>query len=880
MDIEKKNQLIDAIVEDPNPMFRGADFAPFNWNARYKGGKWVSENHINGNPSQTKRGAYIDDGRPNNPVMIFDESGGEQIEIFNWWKQKHGENSLPDLFTLYNIDPPQRDPEQVKREQKQKTDTEKLLADIRNDFLTGDAGKDVRNYLTRPIEQGGRGWDAKTLPAMADFMGVVTDETARRLSEVTGLYFTNATAKTHPIVIYTFDRNGNLQYMKRRANGNNKKGGKKWGNIDSKKSGKGLKDADPFNYNNAAFLTATGSRTLVVVESELCAAHATIAGIKNVISISGSNGMSPKLAGNIVQRGCREIVLIFDTEGNDTKQGETNTKLLRTVNGLREQIEKITIRVATIPTEYNAKDPDELLSRHPDDGGAILQNIIDTAPTATEWQGRQLANRYKTADDDANRRQTIFDTINQAAALKEMGGFVAIEGERLINEFCKQSGTTIDAETMAQAANEKALKTARDKFNKTRENLLKEYDDARGKGDNATAADIINRLGHLTEPQSDPELNQHGKSFDDIANELSVDETATIETGYKLYFKRANGDYKEQTVKLPANGITYFAGGTGHGKSTMLQNVAFDILEQGKCVLYYGFEEVKRDTLFEFANIYIHKHVNVGGKLLNLSGDGSTQGINKYLRTKDPATFDGEIYTNKYENIESDNQQRIADAVKGFFKIYRGMDGGNARLFVYDDAFSSSELIDHIARVVPIAKPDAIFIDYIQFLQSKPESTELQQFEELGRVSKDLININKTHHIPIIVAAQLKEKNNTKSENYPDKFTYNDIFGASAIAQGAAAVYVLAKATRYPKECTVKYCGIEGTQFGDEHLLWMKLVKNRFGQDGGQGIFEYDGAQRYINPNSLKSSNDLAHITPPKKTGKGAKNNNDDGWED
>ncbi|MBQ5901027.1 MAG: hypothetical protein IIW86_04105 [Clostridia bacterium] len=887
MDNIKKQQLLDAIFDNPSAAFPAFDWQP-NTRAVNRYGVNTSKIHVDEhavygressdhNPHQT----YIKNGSTDKHAIIADENG-TSIEIFKAWELLHGEQyPWPSLFELYNIEPPQRDPEQVQREQKRRTDTDNLLSDIRKDFL-GSTGAAVRDYLTRPIEQGGRGWNADTLSAMAQYIGVVTNDTARRLSDVTGLNIPANIADTHPFVIFTFAKNdGRLQYVKFRTIDPQAKGGDKWRNPTKGKTGVGRDDVDPFNYNNVSFLSATGSRTLIVVESELCAAHATIAGIKNVIAMRGTDGVKPLFAHRLAASGCTKIVFLYDAEGSTDKQKQTNDKLLRAIKGLREHADKLSVNVATIPADLNAKDPDELLSRHPIDGAAILQNIIDTAPTATQWQAAQLATQYNNATTDEERRQIEIDTVNQSAELKTIGGTMAIEGDRLTAIFCTLSGTVITAETMAQAANEKALQTARDKFNKTRDGLLSEYDTARKQGNDDKAADILNRIHHLTKPQADPELNQRGKSFDDIARELYVDETANIVTSYQVNTKDRTGRYTPHPVTLPANGITYIAGGTGHGKSTMLQNIAYDLLKRGKRVLYYGFEEMKRDTLFEFVNIMIH---DKRPELLELSRDGSAQAINRYLHDQKTDVFNGRYFVggygeySGYHDIPPTYQQTIADIIKGFFNQYRGMDGGQQTLFVYDDTFTSSELVDHIARVAPVARPDAIFIDYIQFLQAEPNNQRAAKTEDLGKVSKDLITINKTHNIPVIVAAQLKEKNNAKAENYPDTLNYTDIEWAGSIAQGAAAVYIIAKATRYPDDCTVTYCGQDNTPFGKLPYMWMKCVKNRFGEDGGQAIYTFDGAKRFIDPASLVEP-DTAQNTPKTTPTKQANNNNNDDWE-
>ena len=892
MDTEKKNQLIDAILNDPNRMFNGAIFAPFERNPYFKretGGRWVSRLHLDdGEPSADGIGAYIDDGRPTNePLMLFDASGDRhgKIRVFQWWIQEHGENSMSELYKLYDIEPPQRDPEQVKREQKQKTDTDTLLSDIRRDFL-GNKGAAVRDYLTRPIEQGGRGWKADTVSAMADknYIGIVTNDTARRLSELSGLNIPANIADTHPFVIFTFAKSdGRLQYVKFRTIDPQAKGGDKWRNPTKGKTGVGRDNVDPFNYNNVSFLSATGSRTLVVVESELCAAHATVAGIKNVIALRGSDGIKPQFAQQIARTGCTKIVFLYDTEGDDKKQNETDKKLLKAIKGLREQVEHITTYVATIPDELNAKDPDELLSRHPDDGAAILQGIIDNASTSTQWMAKRYADRYQTATTDEEQKHIVYDVVNQAAELKDINSMVAIDGVQLIREFCRQSGTDIDAETMAQAANEKAMQTAQVEFDKNRDKLLTEYDDARKQGDNKKAADIIKRLGQLTEPQNDPESNWTSKTYDDYAAELWRDESKDLTTSYQINIRRKGKNYEKQNIVLPANGITYIAGGTGHGKSTLLQNIAYDLMtgrvngydpttnrqtyeHAPKRVLYYGFEEEKRSTIFEFINIHVHARQRLQN-VSDLSQRGSNYGINAYLHTGDKKVFDGDKYKDDTENdptaypLTDEDKGIIGDAIRGFFKMYKGAEHGeDCKLFLYDDNFTSTELVEHIKKVFPIHHPDVIFIDYMQFLEKEATT---QQFEDLGRVSKDLIAINKMFNVPIVAAAQLKEKNNVKSS--PDELDYTDIFGASSIAQGAAAVYVIGKSSRYKRrdengiihdyQSKVKYCGEEYILGEERPQMWVKCVKNRFGADGGQAIYTFNGAKRYINPESLVSAN-------------------------
>lgn len=828
---ELKQQLLDAIADNPS-----AAFPTFNWQpntrnvSRY--GVWTSSVHVNGNDSSdhNPRQTYIKDGQTEKHAIIADENG-DSVEILKLWEQEHGERfpNCPDLFSLYHIDAPQRDPEQATREQKRKTDTEELLSDIRADYL-GQAGEQVREYLSNV-----RGWTQDTINAMADYIGVITPTTACRLATLSGLPIPSDVGDKFPLVILTIaKRGGAIQYAKFRTIKPDAAKTEKWHNPTKGTTGVGRDDVDPYNYNRTSFLKDTNARHVVVVESEICAAHATVAGIKNVIALRGSDGIKQPLARRLVADHCERIILLMD---NDAK-GKSAT--IKTIREIRRYAPKLEISVATIPTEYNAKDPDELLTAHPDDGGAILQGIIDNAPTANQWN----AERYRTAAEP-EREQILVDVLNECSELRAAGQY--IKADTIGNEFCTLSGATFTPDALKAQAQEQAKERAMELYKKREQQALADFDAARAANDKKGFRDALETLSELREPTDDKELHAGG-TFEQVAAELYRDAALDIRTNYGLYTKRPNGTPCRIPLKLYANGITYFAGGTSHGKSTILQNIALDLLEQQKTVLYYGFEETKRDTLLEFVNIFVHRHTR--NEFADLSDDGSTDAINKYFGSADDAVFD---------TLTDAQRKRVAECIRGFFNYYRGMDGGKQTLFVYDDGLTSAELVAHIQEKAAQIQPDAVFVDYIQFLTSEGENPKAAQWEDLGRVSKDLIRINKTLGVPVVVAAQLREKNNTKDN--PFELGNTDIFGASSIAQGAAAVYIVGNATKYNEETTVDYFG-EQIRFGQSGQMAVKLDKNRFGPCPAFALYQYDGAKRYIdyetlvNPDNARNNND------------------------
>lgn len=818
MDSKSKQELLDAIANDPNKAFPTFNWQPNTRNvARY--GAWTSSVHIGGRESSdhNRHQTYIKDGKTDRHAIIADENG-DSIEVLTLWQQEHGENSFDDLFAIYGMTPPQRDAEKEKKAKQDRTDTEKLLADIRADYL-GPRGEQVRAYLSRPKEDGGRGWDDATIQAMADYIGVITPDTARRLSKLLDQPIPQTIGNNKPLLILTFDKRGAIQYAKFRSLTPKAE----WHNPANANGEQGRDNVDLYNYNHTSFLTDNNARHVVIVESELDAAHATIAGIKNVVALRGSDGVKPPALRRLNGDKCERIVLLFD---NDDKGRKATAAAIKAIP---RTLPNMDVRVATIPADWGVKDVDDVLSCFPD-GAQRLRSIIDDTQTPNQWN----AARYAAAQTEEERDQIEIDVLEQVASIAKQN---PIRAEKLSFEFCHLSGAVFTPETMTKQAQAQAQAAEMEQYEKRRKRLFDELDKARQANDVAAIGDAVSDLYEMKPPTDDPELRDGG-TMDATFAELYRDASLDLKTNYNLYTRRPDGETSRVPLKLYANGITYFAGGTSHGKSTILQNVAFDLLEQGKRVLYYGFEETKRDTLLEFVNIYVHKHTqNAFG---DLSSDGSTDAINKFFESQNPATFDV---------LDDYNRKRVADAIRGFFNDFRGVDGGKRTLFVYDDALTSAELVDHINTVAPQIRPDAVFIDYVQFLVSDPDNPKASQWEDLGRVSKDLIKINKTTGVPVIVAAQVKEKNNTKDN--PFALRYTDIFGASSIAQGAAAVYLLGNATKYERATTVEYMG-EEIPFGQSGMMAVKLDKNRFGPCPAYALYDYDGAKRYIDAESLR----------------------------
>lgn len=858
--------LCAAIADDPEPAFPNMEW-------RRKGAKWVSPYHVNGGVwGNRDRGGNVTQTMLGDHVVSDAASGEQPTETIVFWFNNNPQfdynnpvEGFNELARRYSIAPIEQDPEQAKKAQERKTETEQLLADIRAAFM-GPEGEQVRAYLSAPIEQGGRGYDAATVEAMADYIGVVTPTTGERLAKITGLPIPKAAPKVWPIVIWTQRKgDGALQYVKFRClfeptpytdKDGRQRNGTKWHNPTSTppepdKANKywfypsaqgviGKNDADLYNYNQTAFLATGARRTAVIVESELCAAHATIAGIKNVIALRGLKGLTPAAASRLVRDKCERVVILTDSD-EAGREGAANLIL-----EFRKYAQSLRLYVAETP---NAKDPDELLATDPTNGPSILQRVIDNAEPATSWEACREAHRYNNAENTVEREQIKCDVINKVAEIYASGMYT--EADNMASAFREYANVKFTAESLSKAAADKAHARAMEQYEKRQREAFEKLDAARRSNDEHATREAVELLADMRPPRQDAET-VGGQNLNDVLVDLYNDPSLDIVTSYKLYTKKRD-QLAAVPLKLYSKGITYIAGGTSHGKSTFLQNIAFDLLRNGRRVLYYSFEETKRSTLLEFINIYIHKQLN--NKVWELSDDNNAA-INEYFKDQNPSAFAA---------LSPKDQQTAADAVRSFFANFRGVGTGHEpTLFVYDDPMTSAELVDDVAYKAAIIRPDAIFIDYVQFLDADRDNRRSQQFEELGRVSKDLVTINKMAGVPVVCAAQLKEKNNEKSD--PFEYKYTDIWGASSIAQDAAAVYLVGNSTKFSEGTTVNY--FDGTknddkkiftQFGGKGLMAVKLDKCRFGACPAFALYAYDGGQRYIEPSSLKTP--TAHST-------------------
>lgn len=300
-------------------------------------------------------------------------------------------------------------------------------------------------------------------------------------------------------------------------------------------------------------------------------------------------------------------------------------------------------------------------------------------------------------------------------------------------------------------------------------------------------------------------------------------------------------------------GVTIIAAPTGHGKSTILQNMALREASCGNHVLYLTIEESRENVLF-------------------------------YLFSAFCASRGVEIAALKIRRREVDIMAEYSELVREFDRILK------SNLIIDNFENSAETLVTEIAKHTKHTHIDAVFIDYVQLLFSETPNTrnELQ----IKAIMKALRTISDTLHVRVVVAAQF---NRSASQDF-EKMTLYNIGEGGDIERAASLVISIFQLSQIEgreiesdtlsklmKEHTerrydaIAYgCGMPIFVTEPKNLkgcVFVKILKNRIGIIGASAVWKIDFSTRYVlakirpkqteiapTPNADIPTNDFAKI--------------------
>lgn len=349
-------------------------------------------------------------------------------------------------------------------------------------------------------------------------------------------------------------------------------------------------------------------------------------------------------------------------------------------------------------------------------------------------------------------------------------------------------------------------------------------------------------------------------------------------------------------IVLPSGAMTFFCAPTSHGKSTMLRNLAWYIVQNiPGDVLYFTFEESADALIGQFVNLALNENLNINKKLT----EGGEYKINN--KQAIDAYFNGELSNGNYLGDPCKNESLTMEIGKikmaehkfsGFYCSDMQSINGN-KFYIVNEDISAKQLAslveNHYNRIKRQGrKISAIMIDYIQLIAIDEDAKKDATCYALKKACDRLRAFSIKTDLPVVCAAQLK--NDVES---PLTMRAELIADSSDIGKAAHTIVCMwnsivpahndlyyginangNKVDAKGKHLTdigffaggvVKY-GALGFPEQDvkKHKIYMKVVKRRGDERNVEGVYDFNGNTGVIYPNNANfNTNNSAYEIEP-----------------
>lgn len=475
--------------------------------------------------------------------------------------------------------------------------------------------------------------------------------------------------------------------------------------------------------NNLYNLPNLKGADLVLVEGELDAmlANTALDGTKHTaVAITQSIPTQAQIQ-SAIARGFRSFTLCLDS-------GEENT--VNTINKVIEVLQEnevILIYVAQLPHENTKTDADSFIVQH---GGEAFTAVIRDATAWYFYQLHQIIKRYGPGEN-LNERE-VDDLIEEVVTL---GHKISDPVQRTLFNKGLDTYLGINDAAIIEAQRRLDFIATTEKQRKQLKEWNTRQRTAIEAGDLLKAIDAGKELTAIKAIDSGQILEQP-KTYSQILEDLKY-LPPSYQTGYASL---------DSYVGFAPAAITLVAGRPGHGKTTVLYNLALNFakLYPAKKVYFFTYEEPR-------TAIYI--------KMINcLAGRISTAPLSEYYYQEKDLTKQTNLeFIKAYLRRGRNDIPQLEQAQQILQEL---TDSGR---FVVEERNYSVEQLAQVLTKEAVEKENigAVFIDYIQRMNTEAISFQEKRLE-VAFISDRLLQIAKTSGLPIILGAQAKRTTNDK----------------------------------------------------------------------------------------------------------------------
>ena len=860
------DELYPEIHEKLNEVFPSMNFVK-----KSLMNKWISKKRIDGTDPEGNKPdkTYV----PGHRNRIYENSGGHPSkDLITLFQEFNGiPNRIDAIYKIADIlllDPPKG---KLDEEWEKRKEALALSHERQKQALFSPEGAHVLKYLKED-----RGYSEDLIKEME--LGYLSPSEAKYMNTNFNIGF--VWVEQHPLSIPHFTKGNVIGFNCRCISKEVLEKGKElgYGKYSRTKNLEGKVSKNLFGLKpKTAKQNIDVTREAVIVEGELDALHAIIAGLPNVIAAS-TGGVSDEKVRTLRRYGYKNIVILLDADGAGETGSETSITSIN--NG------GLNAFVATIP---DGKDTDEFLQRHSIDE---LKDIIRSAKFAEEWlylkkkkeylqtpqtdidtsnfvrEFIEIASRQK----DATKRERLYHYLNtdfQNTDITNIEKGIREEVESNISEEesegsvkralkdLRAASTTISEGNTLEGTDtlQDALRTI--KRDGQKENALQvikketEYLSSGKEIDWKRKKESITELKGAVKDLKESEQEETFASIlkdntDELWKSYEVNDSA-LKTKISFYNKGIN-DYFD--LSFPSGAISIIGAQTNHGKSKFLQSIALDTIEsmeEGEALLYITYEESERSVNAQFLNSYFNDTLTRKG----MRGS-NLKTILEYL-TKGDKTY-----------MSKETMDKFFEKEKEWKAIRRE---GKIKIIRPEDNYLQS-LTSLILYATKKMKIKAIFIDYVQEIYVE-DWAKYSRTDELKQAMVELDAIAQRTNIPVIMAAQLSR------EVVSPLDLYNQYIADSSWIEKKASEIILIWSNRF--DCQDKSLKDKATKqdrikkeipelkIGDNESgqLFLKITKSRIIPIGSYAVVGIDPNTGRVKGNLDEAKAESERINKP-----------------
>jgi DNA primase catalytic core len=481
-------------------------------------------------------------------------------------------------------------------------------------------------------------------------------------------------------------------------------------NIDPKAKGDRYRYTEGFEKSKQLFNhTSTAlkhSSPLILVEGQIDSKLIESRNLGRAASINGSD-LSEAQIEILFESGEKTLVLAFDgDEAGKMATAKAIDKLL-----LHAKSEEITILIAQLPPDY--KDPNDLLLAQ---GDSALQKILDESASLPIWLNWHII------ENIAGTNAQFLTAIQEEKYIASVAKYAALiknqlSRGRFVDVFMKSHGdnSNISRQTLEEAA-------AKLRYDQQVEEETKALQKA------TLEANKILRTGNLLGAKT--YLEKHLSKFTsaeikDRVKPYSFSEFLE-ETASEPDDLKSGIDALDDIIRIPQSAITLIAARPSHGKTSLMLNMFYNMIElyPEKQFYFFTYEEPAKYLLLKILNRMLFEEFAYATDL-------------SFLRN--------------YQAGKKDFKKEIEEAKKKLNNLI-----STKRLNIFSFNLNDAELAEAIKAQYTKGKTGAVFIDYIQKI---PVNQSVKGYEVIKQISNTILNkIAVPMQIPVILGAQFNRE--------------------------------------------------------------------------------------------------------------------------